>query len=296
MLLVLTRPAYQGRFFFTHNLVCVRVYCYADSMSQYLDYAMRLARQAGDIIRRDFTTVMEKKWKADDTPLTKTGLAVNQLVLDSVKAAFPDHSILSEEGSDFREASEFVWVCDPLDGTIPFSHGIPVCAFSLALVHNGASILGVVYDPFMDRMFVAEKGKGAFLNGKKTSVSSQRTFKHALFSVVHWNGAPFDFSRTATVLKNEGARISNVSISYMGALVAAGAFAGTIFPGDQPNDTAAVKVLVEEAGGKVTDIFGDERHYDRPIKGHVASNGVLHSKLLALIIETLPEHQKGGTT
>ena len=265
-------------------------------MSHYARYVVRLAKQAGDIIKKDFTTVMEKSWKADGTPLTKTDLSVNRLVLDSVRTTFPDHSILSEEGNDFREASEFVWVCDPLDGTIPFSHGIPVCAFSLALVHNGESILGVVYDPFMDRMFVAEKGKGAFLNGKKISVSSQRTFKHALFSVVHWNGAPFDFSRTATVLKNEGARISNVSISYMGALVAAGAFAGTIFPGDQPNDAAAVKVLVEEAGGKVTDIFGDERHYDRPIKGHVASNGVLHSKLLALIIETLPEHQKGGTT
>ncbi|KKP88083.1 hypothetical protein A2456_00315 [Candidatus Nomurabacteria bacterium RIFOXYC2_FULL_36_19] len=252
-------------------------------MKNYKRFAIDLAKQAGKIIRNDFKLGMKKKWKANNTPLTKTDLIINQLVIDSVKQTFPNHSILSEEGNDFSEKSDYVWVCDPLDGTIPFSHGIPVCAFSLALVYKGESILGVVYDPFMDRMFFAEKGKGAFMNEKKISVSPRDTLKHSLLSVVHWNNAPFDFSRLAVVLKNEGVRISNISIAYMGALTAAGEFVGTIFPGNQPNDTAALKVLVEEAGGKVTNIFGNEQRYDRPIKGHLVTNGLLHTALLKLI-------------
>lgn len=265
-------------------------------MKNYKRFATRLAEQAGKIIRKNFILGMEKKWKADNTPLVETDLIVNQLVLDSVKRTFPNHSILSEEGDDFSEGDNYVWVCDPLDGTIPFSHGIPVCAFSLALVHKGKSILGVVYDPFMKRMFVAEKNNGAFLNGEKIAVSPKDSFKHSLLSVVHWNAAPFDFSRLAVVLKNEGARISNFSIAYAGALVAAGEFVATIFPGDQPNDSAAVKVLVEEAGGKMTDIFGNEQRYDRPINGHIASNGILHKKLLALVRETIKttKEKEGG--
>jgi myo-inositol-1(or 4)-monophosphatase len=252
-------------------------------MKDYKRFAIGLAKQAGKIIKKNFKLGMKKDWKADNTPLTKTDLIINQMVIDSVNRTFPDHSILSEESSDFSEESDYVWVCDPLDGTIPFSHGIPVCAFSLALVHKGESILGVVYDPFMDRMFFAEKGKGAFMNKKKISVSSKNTLKHSMLSVVHWNGAPFDFSKLTVVLKNRGAKISNISIAYMGALTAAGEFVGTIFPGNQPNDTAALKVLVEEAGGKVTDIFGNEQRYDRPIKGHLVTNGLLHVALLELI-------------
>ncbi len=263
-------------------------------MNTHKKFAMHLAEQAGTIIRKDFTLGMKTRWKKDNTPLTATDLVINQLVIDSVKQRFRGYSVLSEEGDYFSEASEYVWVCDPLDGTIPFSHGIPVCAFSLALVYRGESILGVVYDPFMDRMFVAEKGVGAFMNGKKITVSSRNTFKHSLLSVVHWNDAPFDFSRLAVVLKNKGARISNISIAYMGALTAAGAFVGTVFPGDKPNDSAAVKVLVEEAGGKVTDIFGNEQRYDRPIKGNIASNGTLHEELLALVKETVSSQKKRG--
>jgi fructose-1,6-bisphosphatase/inositol monophosphatase family enzyme len=262
------------------------------NMSRYKQFALELAEKAGQIIRNDFKLGMRIEWKADNTPLVKTDLVINQLVIDSVRKKFPGHSVLSEEGNYFSGESDYVWVCDPLDGTIPFSHGIPVCAFSLALVCKGESILGVVYDPFMDRMFFAEKGKGAFMNGKKISISSRNTFRHSLFSVVHWVGAPFNFSELATVLKNKGARISNVSIAYMGALVAAGEFTGTIFPGEQPNDTAAIKVLVEEAGGKVTDIFGNEQRYDRPIKGHITSNGIMHEKLLALVRETLGKERK----
>jgi len=255
---------------------------------QYKKFAIDLAYKAGEIIKKNFTLGMKKQWKADNSPLTETDLVINGLVINSVKNKFPDHSILAEEGDNFSEKSEFVWVCDPVDGTIPFSHGIPTCVFSLALVQKGESILGVVYDPFMDRLFFAEKGRGAFMNNKKISVSSNKTIKNSLFGISCWKETQFDFSLLIETLKKAGPIIIDVlSITYMGALVSNGEFTGTIFPGNKPHDTAALKVIVEEAGGRVTDIFGNEQRYDREIKGHLITNGFLHKELIKVIKKTV---------
>lgn len=256
--------------------------------TDYKKFAVDLALAAGEIIRRNFVLNMKKEWKPDATPLTESDLLINQMVIDAVTKTFPDHSVLSEEGDFFSDQSEFVWVCDPLDGTVPFAHGIPLCTFSLALTHQGKSILGVIYDPFMDRMYVAEKGRGAFLNDKKIQVSDSDTFKQSLFGIVYWKSAPFDFSLMTEFLRNEQAKIVVVaSIAYMAALVAGGQFAATLFPGDKPHDSAALKVIIEEAGGRVTDVYGKEQRYDRPIRGHIASNGILHARLVALMRETV---------
>ena len=255
----------------------------------YKTFALQLAQEAGKIIRKNFMLGMKKEWKEDNTPLTETDLAINKLVLDSIKKEFPSHSLIAEEESNFNENSEFVWVCDPLDGTIPFSHGIPTCVFSLALVKKGEVILGVVYDPFMDRMFFAEKGRGAFLNNKKIHVSDSKTIKSKLTCVVpRMKKAPYDLSDFAKeLMKREAIPINLMSITYMGALVANGEFIATAFPETHPHDTAALKVIVEEAGGKVTDLFGNEQRYDRDIKGHLITNGLIHKELVELIKKTV---------
>jgi myo-inositol-1(or 4)-monophosphatase len=251
-------------------------------------FAIGLAKEAGDIIKKNFTLGMKKEWKEDNSPLTQTDLDINALAVESIKEKFSEHSVLAEEGSDFSGSGEYTWVCDPLDGTIPFSHGIPTCVFSLALTRNGESILGVVYDPFMDRMFFAEKGKGAFLNEEKISVSARDSLKNTLFCVASGK-AEVDMLPLVKALRDEGAKIIDFySITYMGALVASGECGATIFQGvrleeTKPHDTAALKIIVEEAGGKVTDLFGKEQRYDRNIRGHLASNGVLHETLLKLI-------------
>ncbi|MEK7665421.1 MAG: inositol monophosphatase [Patescibacteria group bacterium] len=258
--------------------------------SDYQQFAVDLAHAAGEVIRRNFMLGMKKEWKSDATPLTESDLLINQMVIDAVKNTFPDHSVLAEEGDAFSEQSEFVWVCDPLDGTVPFSHGIPLCTFSLALTHKGESVLGVIYDPFMDRIYVAEKGKGASLNGKTIQVSQSDTFKQSLFGIVYWKSAPFNFSVMTEFLRNEQAKIMVVaSIAYMAALVASGEFVATLFPGDRPHDSAALKIIIEEAGGRVTDVYGNEQRYDRPIHGHIASNGVLHERLVELVRKTVLE-------
>lgn len=251
-------------------------------------FALDLAHRAGAIIKKNFMLGMKKEWKIDelhDSPVTKTDVAINRLVVDGVKKEFPSHSILGEEESELSGTGEYVWVCDPIDGTKAFSHAIPTCVFSLALTRRGKSITGVIYDPFMDRMFFAQHGKGATMNGQKISVSSRDTIKNSLFGVCSgWKDAPCDFSPVSAALKRENAEVIDVgSITYMGALVAAGEFGGTMFQGTKPYDTAALKVIVEEAGGKVTDLFGNDQRYDRDIKGHIISNGILHGVLLDMI-------------
>lgn len=249
-----------------------------------LQFAIDLAKEAGKIIKDNFVLGMEKEWKEDDTPVTATDYKINQLVIDEVKKYFPSYSVLAEEGSDLNGDGEFVWVCDPIDGTIPFSHGVPTCVFSLALVQNGKSILGVVYDPFLDRMYFAEKGKGAFLNGKKIFVSKANSIKNAVIGVSNWKGAKFNFSPLAEELKIKDVLVMNLlSIVYMSIMVASGEFIATVFPDDKAHDGAAVKIIVEEAGGKVTDIFGEEQRYDRDTNGYLASNGIVHDELLKII-------------
>lgn len=256
--------------------------------TDYKQFSINLAKKAGKIIKANFNLGMKKEWKKDNTPLTKTDLAINQLVLDSVKKDFPKHSVLAEEGDNFKKSDEFVWVCDPLDGTIPFSHGVPTCVFSLALTKNGEPIVGTIYDPFMDRLFFAAKDESATMNGEKISVSKNDAFENSVIGICYWTRAQFNFSALFGALKKEDAKTMDVvSITYMGALVANGEFAATIFPGNKPHDTAALKIIVEEAGGKATDIFGHEQRYDREIKGHIVSNGKLHNQLVKLVEENV---------
>lgn len=249
-------------------------------MSEELDFAIGLAREAGEIMRQNFTLGMKKEWKSDDTPITVTDLQINALVMNAVQKKYPTHSFIGEEGSNVIE-SEYTWVCDPVDGTVPFSHGYPTFAFSLALTKNGESILGAIYDPIMDRLLHAEKGTGAFLNEKKISVSKDTDFGKKSF-VEGTGGDSFPAIRGA--LEAKGCYVPLIySCVYASMLVATGEFLAAYYNFDKPWDGAAVKIIVEEAGGKVTDLKGKEQRYDRVINGFIASNGVIHQKLVALI-------------
>ena len=247
---------------------------------EHKQFAINLAKEAGEIIKANFVMGMKKEWKSNDTPLTETDITINQLIIDSVKKKFPAHGILAEEGKDLSGEEEYIWVGDPIDGTTPFSHGYPTFAFSLALTKNGESILGVIYDPVLDRLAVAEKGGGAFLNGKQITVSKANSFKNVLVNL----DTDFELVSLREPLIKEGAFTTTLySAVYASLLVAAGEFFAQIFEYKNPWDGAAVKIIVEEAGGKVTDIYGNEQRYDKEINGFVASNGILHDKIISLI-------------
>lgn len=254
---------------------------------KYKDFAINIAKKAGKIILENFKMGMKKEWKKDETPVTFTDRKINKMVGETISKYFPDHSFLLEEGSSIDKKSPYMWLCDPVDGTIPFSHGIPTCVFVLALLKNGIPILGVIYDPFLNRMFFAEKGKGAFLNNKKIKVSKANDLKICVIGITFWRFALYDITKFAANTSESGALIINTgSANYMGMLVAGGELAANIWPSKTPWDVAAQKIIIEEAGGKVTDLFGNEQRYDTDIHGCVASNGLIHDKLLCIIKES----------
>lgn len=254
------------------------------STPSHIDTAHALAKKAGAVMRKNFTSNMKKEWKDERSPVTETDLAINDMVLKEIKRQYPDHSVLSEEGSDFSEESEYVWICDPVDGTHNFSHGIPTATFALALVHKGESILGVIYDPFLDRLFSAEKGKGAYMNGGAIKVSKSPVLKSTIIGMGKMKKVKNLFPVMEEGYGHGVSFITGLSIHYMSALVAAGEFAATFFGGTSPHDMAAAAVVVTEAGGKVTDLDGAvPKRYDRDIEGQLCSNGILHDELLALV-------------
>ncbi len=257
----------------------------------YLPFAVDLAKKAGAIIRKNFTMGMKKEWKEDHSPLTVTDTTINQMVIDAVKKKFPDHGIIAEEGSN-HNGEEYVWVCDPVDGTIPFSLGIPTCGFSIALVHSGVPILGVVYDPFSERFFVAEHGKGALLNSQNIKVSSHASLDGTFVGIEAWKDwrkvQSVDPAKLNTIVSDRGAKVLRLgSFVYQCMLVAAGELVGVLFPFRSPWDGAAVKIIVEEAGGKVTDLYGNEQRYDRPTNGLVVSNDKLHGELISIVSQAV---------
>ncbi len=253
--------------------------------TNYLSFALDLARDAGGIMKQNFILGMKKEWKSDATPLTETDTKIHTLVCDAIAREFPTHAVLSEEGEGDKKnaGSEYVWVCDPVDGTHNFAHGIPTATFLLSLVHSGKPILAVIYDPFMDRLFYAESGKGAFMNGTAIHVSKAPVLKNSVVALGKVNKTLLP---VYGVLREEkGVRvISGLSIGYVGALVAAGEFSACIFSGRDPHDTVAIQLLVEEAGGRATDLAGGTvERYDREVNGQVASNGLVHEEILEII-------------
>lgn len=257
-----------------------------DSMSQHIELGVRIARKAGEIMREHFRKDVHVDWKPEDhTPVTIVDTSINQLLLKEVPLVFPNYAIYSEEESLAKE-SKFAAVCDPLDGTWPFTHGVPTFAFSLGFTEDGNPFAGVIYDPILDRMYTAEKGKGAFVNGKRISVKEWplKNPEERLSVGISWDYGQRNLSGVCDALIAYPTSFFNLlSAVYMGMLVASGEIAGCIVPVKYPWDVAAIKILVEEAGGKVTDLFGNDQRYDRTVDGFIAAHPAFHEILVDMV-------------
>lgn len=258
--------------------------------TSHIDTALDLAKKAGKVMRKNFRLSMKKEWKDERSPVTETDIAINDMVLKEIKTRYPDHSILSEEGDDFSHESEYVWICDPVDGTHNFSHGIPTATFALALTRSGEPILGAIYDPFLDRLFSAEKGKGAYMNGDRIHVSKSPVLKRTVIGMGKMKNIRNLFPVMEAGREHGAVFITGLSTHYMSALVAAGEFAASFFGGTSPHDITASRILVEEAGGKTSDLFGKtSERYDRETEGQLCSNGAVHDELLAIMDRVSPK-------
>jgi myo-inositol-1(or 4)-monophosphatase len=257
----------------------------------FLKTAQELAERAGVIARKHFART-QTTWKSDNTPVTQADLEINELVLNVLAERFPGHGVVGEEGSKLTDNAEFVWVCDPIDGTIPYALGIPTSAFSLALTRNGESVLGVAYDFHGERLFSAVKNNGAYLNGAWLSPPSFSSLTSTVTDIegIWMRGLndDIDLTRFPDLLEREGSKVLKVcSMVYAGLAVATGNLAGMVSRGDKPWDVAALKIIVEEAGGRVTDLFGDDPRWDGRVRGCIVSASGVHSAYRALVDEAL---------
>jgi len=269
-----------------------------ENYHEYLEFAKKIALTAGGIMKCFFNEGhIPITLKGDRTALTVADTTINDYLIECVKKLYPTHAVMGEE-KDLQTKSDYVWVCDPVDGTSMYARYIPVSVFSLALVIKGESILGVVYDPFTESMYTAIKGEGAYKNGVKISVNDFK-FNDRGNSVANfemWPEAHFEIYNIVAELGRISYFVNIGSIIRASVAVASGKFTAAIFPGvvDCCHDIAAIKVVVEEAGGKVTSLFGEEERYDKkdsegkPMKigiitGALVSNGIVHDEIINTI-------------
>ncbi len=261
-----------------------------NELEGYLDFAKDIAKHAGEVMIKYFNQNNGASYKGDKTIVTLADTEINSYLIKKVKEKYPLHSVDGEE-EQFGK-SDYVWVCDPVDGTAMYARHIPVAVFSLALVIKGQSMVGVVYDPFTNSLYTAIKGNGAYKNGEKITVNDYAL--EDMKTVCHydlWVGADYNISKVLQELETKTYFIGLGSIIRACMCVASGDFSLAIFPGTEHKncDIAAVKVIVEEAGGTVTDLFGKEQRYDESINGAVISNGKVQNEVIRTIKKYLKD-------
>ena len=217
--------------------------------------------------------------------VTEADHASDKAIIDTIKESFPDHFILSEETGSSATSSEFKWIIDPIDGTVNYAHGIPICCVSIGLEKEGKMLMGAIYNPFMKEFYFAEKGKGATLNGDVIKVSDESEVIRAClvtgfpYTYLDMPNGPLEcferFIRKGIPVRRLGSAAMDL------CWVAAGRFDGFYEHKLNAWDSAAGFLLVEEAGGKVTDYKGNEYS---PYQPHIlATNGKIHDEMLRWI-------------
>jgi histidinol-phosphatase len=242
--------------------------------------AVEAARAAGEIAMRYYRGGVEVTIKPDRTPVTQADREAEQAITRMLGQAFPDWGFLGEEFGE-RGSREIRWIVDPIDGTKNFVRRIPIWAVLIALEERGEITTGVVLNPVTGELFTARRGEGAFLNGERLRVSECKAMKdatvlHAGLRLVretgHWDG----FVR----LFDAGARTRGFGDYYGYGLVAEGKAEIYVEVDLKPWDVAPVKILVEEAGGRLTDFAGRPTIYGGTV---LATNGRLHAEALRLL-------------
>ena len=254
-----------------------------------LNFAIQTARDAGRLLAERFGHALEITNKSELDLVTESDLASERQIIDRIKTHYPRHAILAEESgastpADREVQSEWRWIIDPLDGTTNYAHGYPCFCVSMGLEHQGKMEIGVIYDPLRDELFTAERGAGASLNGRRMQVSATRSLSGALLCT----GFPYDvrersefarhfanFIMNAQAVRRDGAAALDL------AYVACGRFDGFWEEGLKPWDVAAGVLMVEEAGGRVSNYAGEPLNiYVPPI---LASNGLVHEQMMHVL-------------
>jgi myo-inositol-1(or 4)-monophosphatase len=254
-----------------------------------LSIAVEAARQAGWFLKQNLGKVYEIQRKAgqERNLVTEIDRKSEEIIISTIKRHYPTHQILAEEsgGGRTENLSHYKWIIDPLDGTTNFTHGLPVFCVSIALEYNNDIILGVIYDPNLNELFTAEKGRGAYLNGRRIAVSKTPSLRESLLVT----GFPYNIAENPNhaierfvnflVYAQAVRRMGSAAIDL--AYVAAGRYDGFWEVALNPWDMAAGALMVKEAGGKLSDFSGNSFSvYEKEV---VATNGLIHPEMIGVL-------------
>lgn len=259
-----------------------------------LEFTKKLAKRAGKLALGYYKKGVDFRTKSDSTDLvTEADVAVNNFIVAEIKRKYPDHGIISEENKkDHNGGAKFIWVIDPIDGTRNFAHHIPFWCVMIGLEKNGEPHIGVVYDALHDEMFYAEKGRGAFCNGKKIKVSSNEDVEHcftAFCAGVMDSKTPYSSGKFPeykkffnNIVNDKGHWLHHYGCMLEACYVAADRLDALLKDGILYHDCLAPYVISTEAGALVTDIDGN--NWKKGEKHMVVANPKLHKKLIKLFL------------
>jgi len=241
--------------------------------------AIKAAREAGRILLDNFGRIKKVEVKKRGDLVTNVDVEAEEKIIKIINGKYPEHFILSEESKELKGNSDYRWIIDPLDGTHNYVRGIEIFGVSIALEHKGSIILGVIYMPCSDELYFAERGEGAYLNGERIKVS-RRGLSQALLvydsniklGKEHVVKGLDMLARKTFALRMFGSSVR--TLSY----IAEGKADIFIDYHHGPWDFSAGALLVEEAGGKLSDIYGNP--WSPWVRGYIASNGVVHEEVV----------------
>ena len=253
------------------------------------DFAFKITKEAADYLLENFKrdeTLIARRMMAKEI-VTEFDRKNDSFFVEKISENFPDHNILTEESGFIDRKSKYTWIVDPLDGTSNYATGNPFFSVSLAIAKNNEIIFGIINAPFLGEIFTSEKGKGAFLNGKRIKVSEVNEIKKSYF--LSCQGGDSDNKRIAKInsviysISKDLKKLGSGAIE--GAYIACGRADAFISIQLAPWDIAAAALILREAGGRITDFDGNEW---TPKKSSVIlSNGKIHSKTIELIKKSL---------
>ncbi|OGR85532.1 MAG: hypothetical protein A2901_03305 [Elusimicrobia bacterium RIFCSPLOWO2_01_FULL_54_10] len=247
-------------------------------------------KAGGKIIKNGYGKTHSIRKKSAVSLVTETDMAADRAIRKIILKAFPDHGLLTEEQDAVKSRSPYRWIIDPLDGTTNFAHNIPFFCVSIGLEYQGEIVIGGIYNPVLSELFFAEKGKGAFLNGKRIHVSKTGSLIDSLLVT----GFPYDRQKKAKyylkfvqafMQKCRGVRRLGAAAIDL-AYVACGRFEGYWEFNLKPWDMAAGSLIVAEAGGRVTNFRGGRVNVSLPAQT-LASNPNIHKKLVKVLSNSL---------